>query len=92
MQNGFDHDLTSRSEVKIVEVVTPLPDTLNPANPQKPAQPSPAFTPDTVKAYEKALARARSQGRHVSTILVCNPHVSSSSSSNDNATSPACPY
>ncbi|PWN26670.1 PLP-dependent transferase [Jaminaea rosea] len=70
--NGFDHDLTARAEAKIIEVHTPLPEAYDPAH--KPQQPSRAFTPDTVKAYEDALAQARKDGVKVTSILVCNPH------------------
>lgn len=78
--NGFDHDLSSRAEVQIVPVETPLPEALNPdddgdVTTSAPArQPSRAFAPDTVHAYEDALARARKDGKNVTCLLVCNPH------------------
>lgn len=74
--NGFDHDLTARAEAKIVEVYTPLPEVLDPSKPKEPVQPSPAFTADTVKAYQTALDKAREEGTTVKALLICNPHVS----------------
>lgn len=75
--NGFDHDLTARAEAKIVEVYPPLPEVLDPSKPKEPVQPSPAFTVDTVKAYQTALDKARKDGTTVKALMICNPHVSS---------------
>ncbi|CAO1616563.1 unnamed protein product [Sympodiomycopsis kandeliae] len=72
--NGFDHDLTARSEVKIVEVKTALPNVVDADHETIPSGPSPAFAPDTVKDYQRALEKAKADGQQVKAILVCNPH------------------
>ncbi|PWN47858.1 PLP-dependent transferase [Violaceomyces palustris] len=73
--NGFDHDLTFRSEAVILPVQVPTPTSTTVENDSSESAGSgPSFAPDTIKFYVEAYQKAVEEGISVKAILVVNPH------------------